>query len=317
MGACVLSVGAGGALRADSYPSRPVTLIAPWPAGGAIDALGRELASRLTSRLGQSVVVENRPGAASTLGVAAVARANADGYTLVLAGSGSLAIAASVFKKLPYDPAKDFAPIAIVAEVPFVLLANPSLPVSSLAELIKLAKEKPRQLNYASGGPGSPHHLFFEMLKGETGMELTHVPYKGGAPALNDLVGGHIHVMFSDLQALPQVAAGAVRAFGVSSGRRWPTAREIPTVAEAGVPGFEAVAWSMVVAPAGTPPPITARLHAELKQIMAVSEVQQQMIKLGMLPVVSPSRETLQGYINSEIQRWGRIVRQAGLESSQ
>lgn len=236
-GVGAVCIGAAGALLADSYPTRPVTLIVPWPAGGAIDALGRELASRLTSRLGQSVVVENRPGAASTLGVSAAARANADGHTLVLAGSGSLAISASVFKKLPYAPTKDFAPVAVVAEVPFLLVANRSLPVSSLAELIKLAKEKPRQLNYASGGPGSPHHLFFEMLKGETGIELTHVPYKGGAPALNDLVGGHIHVMFSDLQALPHVAAGAVRALGISSGRRWPNAGEIPTVAEGGGPG--------------------------------------------------------------------------------
>ena len=184
--------------HADEYPSRHITLIAPWPAAGAIDTLCRELAPGVGDRLGQPVIVENRPGAGSTIGTADGAKAAPDGYTLVMAGIGSLAISPALYKELPYDPKRDFVPIALVAKVPFVLVVNPSLPVQSVADLIKYAKEHPGTLTYGSGGAGSPHQLFAEMFKTMTGIEMTHVPYKGTAPALTDVIGGHISLMFAD-----------------------------------------------------------------------------------------------------------------------
>src|SRR6266851_9812221 len=192
----VVSLSAASAALAQDYPSRQITLIAPWPAGGAVDALCRAVAPVLTERLGKSIVVENRPGAGSVIGTAAGAKAAPDGYTLVMAGSGSLAISATLYKKLPYEPTKDFAPIALVARIPFVLVVNPSLPVHSAAELVKYAKDNPGKLSFASGGPGSPHHLYGELLKSMTGIEMTHVPYKGSAPALTDVIAGHVPLLF-------------------------------------------------------------------------------------------------------------------------
>lgn len=307
-----------GSLAAQDYPSRPVSLIAPWAAGGAIDALCRAVGPKLSERLGQPVIIENRPGAGSTLGVAAGSRAAPDGYTLVMAGSGSLAIAPTAYSKLSYDPTKDFAPVAFVTWIPFVLVVNPALPVKSVADLARFAKEKPGQLNYGSGGAGSPHHLLTELFKGMTGIDMAHVPYKGSAPALTDVVGGHIQVLFSDpLPSLPQIKAGTVRALGVSNATRWPTAPDIPTLAEAGVSGFDAAGWGMVVVPAATPKEIVGRLHTELKSIIASPEIQEQIVKLGMLPSAGPAREELQPFINSEIKRWGKIVQQAGLAGTQ
>src|ERR1700675_4305768 len=235
--------------HADDYPSRHLPLIAPWPPAGAIDTLCREFAPGVGDELGQPVIVEDRPGAGSTIGTADGAKAAPDGYTLVMAGSGSLAISPTLYKQLPYDPRKDFAPIALIAKVPFVLVVNPSLPVQSVADLIKYAKEHPGSLTYGSGGAGSPHHLLAEMFKGMTGIEMTHVPYKGTAPALTDVIGGHISLMFADTApTLPMVRAGKVRALGVSSAIALPSAPEIPPLADVGVPGFDATGWGMVVA---------------------------------------------------------------------
>jgi len=304
--------------HAETYPSHPVTLIAPWPAGGAVDTLCRIFAAKLTDRLGKSVVVENRPGAGSVLGVAATARAAPDDYTLVMAGSASLATTVTIYKKLPYDPTKDFAPIALITRIPFVLVVNPALPIKSVADLIKLAKKDPGRLSYASGGPGSPHHLFTELFKSMTGIDMLHVPYKGTAPALNDVIAGQIPLMFGDVVAgLPLASAGKVRALGVSSSTRIPSAPEIPTIAEAGVPGYEVVGWVMVVAPAHAPKPVVDRLHAELKAIAALPEIQKQMIALGTIPVDSPSPEALQRLIDDEIVRWGKVVKLAGIAGTQ
>ena len=305
-------------VSAQTYPTKPITLIAPTAAGGAIDALCRAIGPKLAERLGQPVIIENRPGAGSTLGVAAAGRASPDGYTVVMAGSGSLAIAPTAYAKLPYDSTKDFAPVALVAWIPFVLVVNPALPIQSVADLIKYAKEKPGQLNYGSGGAGSPHQLLAEVLKSMTGIEMAHVAYKGSSPALNDVIGGHIQLLFSDpLPSLPQIKAGNVRALGVSTAARWPTAPEIPTIAESGVPGFDAAGWGMVIVPAATPKEIVTRLHVELKSIIGSPEIQEQILKLGMLPTVNSSREEPQPFINSEIGRWGKIVRQVGLAGTQ
>ena len=304
--------------QAEDYPSRPVTLIAPWPAGGAVDTLCRIFAAKLTDRLGKSVVVENRPGAGSVLGVAAAARAAPDGYTMVMAGSASLATTVTIYKKLPYDPTKDFAPLALITRIPFVLVVNPSLPVNSVSDLIKLAKKDPGRLSYASGGPGSPHHLFTELFKSMTGIQMLHVPYKGTAPAIGDVIAGHIPLMLGDVVAsLPLVKDGKVRALGVTSLTRLPSAPDIPTIAESGVPGYEGVGWVMIVAPAHTPKAIVDRLHAELKAIAALPEVHKQMIALGTIPVDSPPPDAQQRFIDSEILRWSKVVKLAGMAGTQ
>ena len=307
-----------GPASAQDYPNRQVTLIAPWPPGGAVDTLCRIIGAKLSERLGKQVIIENRPGAGSVLGVAATARAAPDGYTMVMAGSASLATTVTIYKKLPYDPTKDFSPLAMITHIPFVLVVNPSLPVNSVADLIKLAKQKPGQLSYASGGPGSPHHLFTELLKSMTGAELLHVPYKGSAPALSDVIAGHIPLMLGDvIAALPLVKEGKVRALGVTSSRRLPSAPDIPTIAESGVPGYEGVGWVMIVAPANTPKPIVDRLHKELTSVASLPEVQAQMINLGTIPVESPSPEGQQRYINAEIVRWKKVVEFAGMAGTQ
>ena len=303
---------------ADDYPSRHITLIAPWPPAGAIDTLCRELAPGVGDRLGQPVIVENRPGAGSTIGTADGAKAPPDGYTLVMAGSGSLAISPTLYKELPYDPRKDFTPIALIAKVPFVLVVNPALPVNSLADLLKYAKDHPGTLTYGSGGAGSPHQLFAEMFKSMTGIEMTHVPYKGTAPALTDLIGGHISLMFADVApTLPMVKAGKVRALGVTSATRVPAAPEIPPLAEAGVPGFDAAGWGMVVAPAHTPKPIAIKLHEAFLAAGAQADVREHMTLLGMAPQSSPPPEKLQVFIDAEMARWGKIVQTAGLAATQ
>jgi tripartite-type tricarboxylate transporter receptor subunit TctC len=314
----ILAAPALALAQAQDYPTRPVTLVAPWPAGGAIDTLCRILGPKLSDRLGKPVIIENRAGAASVIGTAAIAKAAPDGYMLVMGGATALAVAITVYKKLPYDPTKDFAPITLVSRIPFVLVAHPSLPVRSIPQLIQFAKEKPGQLSYASGGPGSPHHLYMELLKSMTGIEMMHIPYKGNAPAATDVLAGHVPLMFSDpVPSLPPIREGRLVALGVSSATRWPASPEIPPIAEAGVPGFDAVAWSMIVAPANTSDAIVNKLHSALKSILELPEIQQQMINLGTIPVSSPPPEELQRFINSEIGRWGKVVHQAGIAGSE
>jgi tripartite-type tricarboxylate transporter receptor subunit TctC len=303
--------------HAQQYPVRPVTLIVPWPAGGAQDALGRMLAPRLADRLGRAVTVENRPGAGSVIGIGAAARSAPDGYTLAQAGA-AFAINATVFKKLPYEPMTDFAPVALVAQVPFVLVVHPSLAARSAAELVALAKEAPSRLSYASGGPGSPHHLYAELFKSMTGIQLTHVPYKGSPPAVADVIAGHVPIHFSDpATSLPLIRDGKLRALGVTTATRMPSAPDIPPIAETGVAGFDVSSWIMIVAPAKTPREVVAKLHVELKNIAQLPEIQRQVVNLGMIPISSPSPEDLQRFIESEIIRWGKVVQQAGIAGSE
>ena len=304
-------------VHADDFPTRRITLIAPWPAAGAIDTLCRQLAPGLADRLGQPVIVENRPGAGSTIGTADVAKAQPDGYTLVMAGSGSLAISPTLYRKLPYDPRQDFSPIAIIAEIPFVLVVNPSLPIRSAPELIKYATDHPGTLTYASGGAGSPHQLYAELFKSMTGIAMTHVPYKGNTPALTDVIAGHVSLMFADATVVPLVKAEKVRALGVSSLTRLPSAPEIPPLAEAGVPGFNAAGWGMIVAPAHTPASIVIKLHDAISAVEAQSEIREHIITLGLTPKPSTPSDQLQDFINTEMVRWGKVVQSAGLAGSQ
>jgi tripartite-type tricarboxylate transporter receptor subunit TctC len=317
--ACVAStLQPAASARAQDYPTRQITLIAPWPAGGAVDALCRAVAQPLAERLGKSVVVENRPGAGSVIGTAAGAKASADGYTLVMAGSGSLAISATMYKKLPYDSVKDFEHMVLGARIPFVLVVNPSLPVRTVTELVKYAKDHPGQLSFGSGGPGSPHHLYGELLKSMIGIEMTHIPYKGSAPALTDVIAGHVPLMFSDtVPSLPQIKEGRARALGVSTAIRLPSAPDIPPIAEVGVPGFDAAGWGVFSVPAGTPKEVVGKLQTALASVMALPDVQQQIIKLGMIPGAAASPAELKRFIDSEIARWGKVVTQAGLAGTE
>ena len=252
----------------------------------------------------------------STIGTALGAKAAPDGYTLGIPGSGSMAISPAMYKSLPYDPTKDFAPMALIGRVPFVLIVNPSLPVKSVPELISYGRDN--RLNYGSGGAGSPHHLYAEMFKGMTGIEMTHIPYKGSADAIKDVVAGHVQLMLSDpAPSVPLIRAGTVRALGVTTLTRWSVAPEIPPLNEAGVPGFDAAGWFMIAGPVGTPKPIVERLHAEFKSILGSDEVQKRINTTGVVPVVSPPLGELQAFIVSEMTRWGKVVKQAGLVGSQ
>ena len=298
---------------AQNYPTRPVTIIVPYAAGGGTDLLARMVAQKLERRLGKSFVVENRPGGGTVIAALAVAKAAPDGYTLLMGTSTPLAINATLHKKLPYDPVADFVPLALVANVPFVLVVNPALPIKSASDLIKLAKEKPNSLSYGTSGPGSPHHLYAELFKSMTGIEMIHVPYKGSVPAITDVVAGHIPLMFCDLApAQPMIKEGKVRALGVSSAVRVASLPDVAPIAEVGVPGFEAVAWQMLVAPANTPQPIIDTLYKELKVILALPEIKQRINELGMIPIDSAPPDALARYLKTEIVRWGDVVKKSG-----
>lgn len=306
-----------GPAAAVEYPERQITIVVPVAAGGAVDVLGRTFAQALAARLGKPVVVENRTGAGMVTGATSVAKAAPDGYTLLVATSTPMAINATVHKKLPYDPANDFVPIAFLADSPFTLVVNPSVPAQSVSDLIRLAKEKPGEFSYASAGPGSPHHLFFELLKSMTGIQATHIPYRGNVPALTDVVAGHVPVMFSDPSGLPIIKEGKVRALAASTAKRLPQVPELPTIAEGGLPGFDAAAWIMLVAPANTPATVVEKLHNEIKAISAQAEIQERIIKNGQIPSASPSVAELQNFVRSEIVRWGNVVQQAGIAGSE
>ena len=309
---------AAQAAMAQTYPSRPVTIVAPYAAGGGADLIARLMAQKLGERVGQSFVVENRLGAGGVIAASSVAKATPDGYTLLVAASTQLAIQVTLHKTLPYDPAADFMPVALLASVPFVLTVNPSLPVHSVADLIALAKREPGKLTFGSSGVGGPPHLFTELLKTMTGIEMTHVPYKGTAQAITDVVAGHVPIIFSDLApAIPLIKDGRLRALGISSAVRFAGLPDVPPLAEAGVPGFDAVAWLALVAPAATPREIVDKLHADVKAIMAEPAVQKKFIDLGNIPLVSPPPDELRAYVKSEIVRWGKVVEKAGLAGSE
>ena len=269
LGTALLALPAIANAQTPAYPTKPIRLVVPFPAGGATDILAREVAKHLTETWGQSVVVDNRPGAGGNIGSELVAKSPPDGYTLEMGTVGTHAINASLYSKMPYDHVKDFVPVILVAGVPNVLVVNPSVPVNSVQEFIAYAKANPGKLNFASSGSGTSIHLSGELFKVMAGVQMTHVPYKGSAPALQDLLGGQVQLMFDNLPpSLPQIKAGKLRALAVTSATRAPALPDVPTVAEAGLPGFEASSWFGVLAPAGTPPAIVAKLHGALMTVM-------------------------------------------------
>jgi tripartite-type tricarboxylate transporter receptor subunit TctC len=295
----------------EDYPNRQVSFIVPFAPGGGTDTLARLLADKLQQRLGKAFVVENRPGAGTVIATNFVAKSPPDGYTIMMTVS-SLAIDATLYKSLPYDPAKDLALVALIATVPFVLVVNPSLPVYQVADLIKLAKQRP--LSYGSGGIGAFHHLAAALFTNMTGIKMTHVPYRGTAPALNDLIGGYIQVLFSDFgPALPLINAGKVRPLAVTTKYRVAALPDVPPLAEAGVPGYAAAAWQGVVAPSQVPQPVLAKLNAELNAIMAMDDVRTRIKDFGMIPRGTGSVPELREFLQSEVVRWSKIVEEAGL----
>jgi tripartite-type tricarboxylate transporter receptor subunit TctC len=314
----VLGLGVGLALAgqpvpAQTYPTKPIRLIVPYPAGGGTDFFARAVGAKLSENLGQQIVVENRPGAATIIGAEAVARAAPDGYTLLLGDTATFAVNPSLYKKLPYDPVKDFQPISLTGRFALLLVVHPSVQAGSVKELIALAKSKPGQLSYASPGPGSPHHLAMELFKQRTSVDIVHVPYKGSAPAVQDLLGGRIPVMFLDLATgAPHIKAGKIKALAVASPKRITVMPDLATVADSGVPGYEAWAWQGLVAPAKTPPEIVAKLGAEYAKAIADTGVKEKVIEAGIDPLQS-SPQALAEYIKSEQAKWAKVVKDGGI----
>ncbi|TMI00851.1 MAG: tripartite tricarboxylate transporter substrate binding protein [Betaproteobacteria bacterium] len=296
---------------AQGWPSRPIRMVIPLSPGGFADVPGRILAARLSSLLGYNVFVENRPGAGGTIGADFVAKSAPDGYTLLFTGTPHV-ISAWVYKKLPYDPLKDFEPVALVASGPYVLVVNPQLPVHSVRELIAAAKAQPGKIDYASSGNGSAQHLVSALFASMAGIELNHVPYKGSGPAMQDLLGGQVKVSFAGIpNVLPHVKAGRLRALAVSTPQRSPDLPDVPTAAEAGVPGYQATLWLNLAAPAGTPGEIVQRLYAETAKALQDAELQQNFRAAGV--EASPmSPQELAGFMRGEFEKWGRVVRDTG-----
>jgi tripartite-type tricarboxylate transporter receptor subunit TctC len=308
---CLLSISTQG----QTWPAKPVHLIVPFSAGSAVDTLARIPGQKLSELWGQQVVVDNRVGANGTIGTEAAARAPADGYTLVLANDAGLATSPALYPKLPYEPLRDFAPIALAASIPMVLVVNSSFPASSVKELVSQARANPGKINYASGGNGSAQHLPMEMFKLAEGIDLVHVPYKGLGPAFNDVVAGQIPVMFAGMSnVFPHVKSGRIRALAIGSAKRSAAMPELPTMQEAGVAGFDYAAWAGFLAPAGTPQAIIAKVNSDLVRVLGVSEVREKLVALGF--EVSPGTpQEFGAKIEREMAKVAKVVKEAGIRA--
>jgi tripartite-type tricarboxylate transporter receptor subunit TctC len=298
-----------------AYPSKPIRIVVPYPPGGFNDTLGRTLAAKLQEAWGQPAVVENKPGGNTLIGSDAVAKAAPDGYTLLVVAF-PFAVTPSLIRNMPYDTVRDFAPIALCAQSPNVLVVNPQvLPVKTVGELIALAKSKPGALSYASTGNGSSNHISMELFESLAGVRLLHVPYKGSAPAVVDMLGGQVQVMFDNApNVMPQVRAGKLRALAQSGATRSPVAPDLPTVAEAGVPGYEVTVWFGLVAPAATPRAVVMKLNAEVLRILAMPDVRERFLALGVEPLGSTPEE-FATHIRAQMDKWGKVVKDAGVKA--
>lgn len=312
-----VSVGTSGTVAAalastGKYPDRPIRYVVPFAPGGPTDILSRAIAERLSASLGAPVVVDNRGGAGGGLGAELVARAAPDGYTLMIGHVGTHAINLSLYAKLGYDPVRDFQPVSLIATLPLALVVPASLPAKDVKQLIAMARAKPGRINFASAGNGGPTHLSAELFKSATGVDIVHVPYKGNAAALGDLVGGQVQMMFSNLMtSTPFVHAGKLRALGISTAKRSPQAPDLPTIAEAGVPGYDITPWYAVFTPAGLPKPLLSLLNREVVRIVDSPDMRQRFITQGV-DLVSSSPEALAALIRTEIPRWRAIVKNSG-----
>jgi len=296
-----------------AYPTKPIRLVIPFPPGGGNDLLGRAFAERLSQRLGQQMVPDNRGGASTAIAAEIVARAPADGHTLMLATIATLAVLPGFKTKLPYDPVKDFDPVSLISASPYLLVVNPGVPVKSVKELIALAKSKPGQINYASPGHGTMNHLTFELFKLASGADLTHVPYKGTGPALADVLGGHVGVMFASTASVrPLVVGGKLRALGISTLKRSPAMPDVAPIAESGVPGFDTSSWGGLVVPRGTPTAIIARLNSEIVAVVRQGDLREHLESQGYVLQTSTPQE-FAAHIRSELVRFRKLIKAAGL----
>ena len=306
-----------GPAAAQSYPVKSIRWISPWPAGGANDIFSRAIGQKIAESLGQQVLVDNRPGAAGTIGSDIAAKAPADGYTLVMGSSPTHAIAPALYPALPYDPVRDFAAVTLVGSVPNVLVLHPSVPAKTVKEFIAVAKARPGKLNFASTGNGTSQHLSAELFKFMAGLDMVHIPYKGTAPALTELVAGQVDLAFENMPALiPHIQAGRLRALAVTTTKRSAVMPELPTIAEAALPGYDASVWFGVFAPAGTPRPVIDRLHGEILKALQTQDLKSRMIAMGT-EVSGMGPDDFSAYVRKEIPKWANLVKAAGVKVSQ
>jgi tripartite-type tricarboxylate transporter receptor subunit TctC len=308
---------AASTAHAQQYPTKPLRFVVPFAAGGGSDLVARTVAAKITESIGQTVIVDNRAGAAGTIGADIVAKSPPDGHTLLLGSSGPIAINPSLYAKLPYDAARDFAPVSVVTVMPFLLVVHPALPVKSVKELVALAKARPGQLNYGSPGSGSTTHLANELFKSMTGVQITHVPYKGVAPAATDLISGQVQMMSGDLSTLlPHVRSQRMRALAVTGANRSSLLPDVPTVAESGVPGYEASGWFGVLVPAATPPAIIERLNTAVVKGLAAGDARDRLGALGG-DVGGSTPEQFAARIKAESAKWAKLIKALGLKGEQ
>jgi len=310
----LLALTAAGA-HAQAFPTKQLRMVVTFPTGGAPDILARTISEKLDPAWGQTMIVDNRPGAGGNIGAEFVARAPADGHTLVMGTVGTHSINGALYAKMPYDMVRDFAPVTLIASTPNLLVVNPNVPARTVQELVALARSKPGELTFGSPGIGTSVHVSGELFNSLAGVKTVHVPYKGRQFAIPDLLGGTITMMFDNMpSALPVVREGKLRAIGVTSSRRSPSAPEIPTIAEQGLPGFEATSWFAVFAPSGTPRPVVDRMHAEIVRIFNLPDVQQKMRTLGLDPILGGPDE-LARYQQAEIVKWAKVVKDSGAKA--
>ena len=310
--ALVAGVAAPDASAQAAWPSKPIRIVVPFPPGGTTDILARAAAQKMTEAWKEQAVIDNRPGAGGNIGAELVAKAPADGYTMLMGTVGTHAINASLYAKMPYDHVKDFAPVILVAAVPNVMVVHPSVPAATVAEFIAWAKANPGKVNFASSGSGTSIHLAGELFKTQTGLAMTHVPYKGSAPAIADLIGGQVQVMFDNLpSALPQIRGGKLRALAVTSRERANALPDVPTVAESGLPGFEASSWFGLLAPTGTPREVVVRVNAEIARWLASSDAKDKLASQGAV-AAGGSPEDFASHITAETAKWQKVVRESG-----
>ena len=311
LASCLLALAAP--VHAQSYPAKPMRLVVPFPPGGPLDIMGRGIAQKLQEAWSQPVVIDNRPGAGGGIGADLVAKSPGDGYTLLMGAVSTHAINPSLYAKIPYDPQKDFVPVALVAQVPNVLVVNPALPVQSVKDLIAYAKANPGSLSFGSGSTGSTGHLAGELFKTMAGVDMVHIPYKGGAPAMQDLLAGQTQLMFDNLaNALPQVKAGKLRAIAVTTAARAPSVPELPTIAESGLPGFDLTTWFGIFAPAGTPPEVVAKLNAEIAKALSAKDLAERLAAMGTVPPENNTPERFAAFVRSEAAKYARVVKDSG-----
>jgi tripartite-type tricarboxylate transporter receptor subunit TctC len=300
---------------ADDYPSKPIRFVVPYPAGGPLDTVARLLGQKVSESMKQPVVIDNKPGAGGNIGADMVAKSPPDGYTILMGAVATHAINPTLYSSIPYDPVRDFVPVTQVASTPNVLVVNPSVPARDVREFIAYAKANPGKLNFGSGSTGSAGHLAGELFKTMAGVDMAHVPYKGAGPAMQDLIGGRIQLMFDNLaSSLAQMRAGKVRALAVTTAKRTSLAPELPTIAESGLPGFDVSTWFGVFAPAKTPQPVVDRLYTEFTRALAMPEVREKMVNLGAEPVGSRPAE-FAAYIRSEAEKYARVIKASGAKA--